>query len=259
VTSTGHRDRIVDQFTRQATPFNTAPTITDENALKLLVAASRPGLADKVLDVACGGGIVVCAFAPHVAHATGIDLTPAMLDHAHNLASREQLSNVTWHHGDVTALPYPDNSFSIVVTRFSLHHLVNPVATLKDMVRVCSSGGRIIVADMYASENASKAAQWNRLERLRDPSHVRCLSLPELQQLFTKVGLPPPKVEFYELTDSVDALLSRSFPNPGDDDKIKQMFGKAVVDDSLGITVERDGDELRYHYPVAILSAVRRV
>jgi ubiquinone/menaquinone biosynthesis C-methylase UbiE len=259
VTSTGHRDRIVDQFTRQATPFNTAPTITDENALKLLVAASRPGIADKVLDVACGGGIVVCAFAPHVAHATGIDLTPAMLDHAHNLATREQLSNVTWHHGDVTALPYPDNSFSIVVTRFSLHHLVNPVATLKDMVRVCSSGGRIIVADMYASENASKAAQWNQLERLRDPSHVRCLSLPELQQLFTKVGLPSPKVEFYELTDSVDALLSRSFPNPGDDDKIKQMFGKAVVDDSLGIAVERDGDELRYHYPVAILSAVRRV
>jgi ubiquinone/menaquinone biosynthesis C-methylase UbiE len=259
VTSTGHRDRIIDQFTRQATPFNTAATITGENALKLLVAASRPGLADKVLDVACGGGIVVCAFAPHVAQATGIDLTPAMLDHARNLATKERLSNVSWHQGDITALPYPDSAFSIVVTRFSFHHLINPVATLKEMVRVCSPGGRIIVADMYASENASKAAQWNRLERLRDPSHVRCLALAELQQLFAQVGLPPPKVEFYELTDSVDALLSRSFPDPGDGDKIKQMFGKAVVDDSLGVAVERDGDELRYHYPVAILSTVRRV
>ena len=68
-----HQGLILDQFTRQATLFSTAPAITDEGALRMIVEAGRPGAGDTVLDVACGGGIVVCAFAPHVRQATGID------------------------------------------------------------------------------------------------------------------------------------------------------------------------------------------
>jgi hypothetical protein len=54
-----HRDEILDQFTRQATPFATAPGIRDEAALKLIVEASGAGPDDTVLDVACGPGLVV--------------------------------------------------------------------------------------------------------------------------------------------------------------------------------------------------------
>src|SRR5215471_13357147 len=75
-----HQDLILDQFTRQATVFSTAPSITDERALEMIVEAARPGPEDAVLDVACGPGLVVCAFAPHVREATGIDVTPAMLE-----------------------------------------------------------------------------------------------------------------------------------------------------------------------------------
>jgi 2-polyprenyl-3-methyl-5-hydroxy-6-metoxy-1,4-benzoquinol methylase len=73
VTTEQHRSLILDQFTRQATPFSTAKTIADEAALRLLLDFSGARSTDKVLDVACGGGLVVCAFAPAVAHATGID------------------------------------------------------------------------------------------------------------------------------------------------------------------------------------------
>jgi len=74
-----HSELIQDQFTRQAGLFNAAGTITNEQALKMIMEAGQTGSNDTVLDVACGGGIVVCAFAPHVRHATGIDMTPAML------------------------------------------------------------------------------------------------------------------------------------------------------------------------------------
>ena len=57
----GHREAILDQFTRQAVPFSTSPTIRDEQALSLLVEACGAGPTDTVLDVACGGGNVVCA------------------------------------------------------------------------------------------------------------------------------------------------------------------------------------------------------
>jgi ubiquinone/menaquinone biosynthesis C-methylase UbiE len=252
-----HSELIRDQFTRQAGVFNAASTITNEQALKMIVAAGQPGADDTVLDVACGGGIIVCAFAPHVKHATGIDMTPAMLDQSRKLAAEKNLANTDWKQGDVTTLPFADASFSILVTRFSFHHFLDPLIVLKEMIRVCAPGGRIVVVDMHCSEDPAKAAQWNRLEKLRDPSHVRCLPLSEFKALFAGVGLPAPAVAFYELRDTVKAILGRSFPNPGDEVRVMEMFEMSLKDDSLGIEVERKDNELCYAYPTAILSSVR--
>ena len=251
-----HNDLILDQFTRQATPFSTASTITDAAALKLIVETSEATSGDTVLDVACGGGVVACAFAPHVKHVTGFDMTPAMLARGSEHARELGLTNLSWRQGDATSLPFADGAFSIVLTRFSLHHFPDPLAVLKEMVRVCAAGGMVVVCDMYASIDPVKAATFNRLETLRDPSHVRCLSLPELRELFARVGLPAPRQANYELRDSVRNLLKRSFPNPGDDVEITAMFDRHVDDDNLGIPpAHRDGGEIFYAYPAVILAA----
>jgi len=73
--SDAHREAILDQFTRQAVPFATAPSIRDEAALRTVVDGSGAGRDDTVLDVACGPGILACAFARVARHVTGIDLT----------------------------------------------------------------------------------------------------------------------------------------------------------------------------------------
>jgi SAM-dependent methyltransferase len=258
MSDTNHQDLILDQFTRQATVFSTAPTITDGDALRMIVEAARPTPGDCLLDVACGPGLVVCAFAPHVQEATGIDATPAMLERARKLAAEKRLTNVAWRQGDVYSLPYEDAGFTIVTTRFSFHHFLDPAAVLREMVRVCAPGGRVIVVDDYASEDPAKAAEFNRLEKLRDPSHSRCLTLTELTGLFGAAGLPEPDTTFYELRGDVPSLLARSFPNPGDDLKIIDMFKASAADDRLGVSVRRDRDEIYYGYPVAILAATRR-
>src|SRR5258708_3941788 len=126
-----HQGLILDQFTRQATLFSTAPAITDEGALRMIVEAGCPGAGDTVLDVACGGGIVVCAFAPHVRQATGIDVTPAMLERARTLAAEKRLANVTWQKGEVERLPYPDGAVTIVVTRVAMHPFLYPGAMVR--------------------------------------------------------------------------------------------------------------------------------
>ncbi|HTV89580.1 MAG TPA: methyltransferase domain-containing protein [Stellaceae bacterium] len=250
-----HGALIRDQFTRQAVPFNTAAPIADAAALKLLVEAAKAGPDDTVLDVACGGGIVVCGFAPHVRHATGIDMTAAMLDRARRLAADKRLANVAWREGDVAHLPWPDGTFTIVVTRFAVHHFLKPQAVFAEMLRVCAPGGRIVVADTYASPDSAKAAEFNRLELLRDPSHRRCLSLSELMDLFRTGGLGEPRVHCYELRDSVANLIARSFPDPGDEQKIIDLFAASIADDRLGIPVRRDAGGLYYAYPVAILAS----
>jgi ubiquinone/menaquinone biosynthesis C-methylase UbiE len=262
MTEDAHSTLIRDQFTRQATPFSTAAPIADAGALDMIVQAAAAGPDDTMLDVACGGGIVVCALAPHVRHATGIDMTPAMLDRARLLAAERGIANVTWHKGDVEHLPYPDGAFTIVVTRFAVHHFPDPAAVFREIVRVCAPGGRIVVVDTYASADPAKAAAFNRLETLRDPSHARCLALAELKDLFRAAGLAEPRAIFYELRDTVENLLARSFPNPGDDAKIIELFTAALADDRLGIAVRRvggskGGDKLEYAYPVAILAAKR--
>jgi ubiquinone/menaquinone biosynthesis C-methylase UbiE len=257
VSTPSHRDLIVDQFTRQATPFSTAKTIASEEALQRLVEACGAGPSDSVLDVACGGGLVVCALARVVRRAEGIDITPAMLDRARALAAEKGLTNTHWRQGDVLPLPYPDASFSIVTSRFTFHHFQDPPAVLREMKRVCAPGGRIAVVDTDASADATKAAEFNRMERLRDPSHVRAMPGSELVELFRAAGLPAPRRTSYELRDDLENLLRRSFPHPGDDDKIRALFRASAGDDRLGIPIRLEGETIHYAYPVAILVADR--
>jgi ubiquinone/menaquinone biosynthesis C-methylase UbiE len=251
-----HRDLIIDQFTRQAVPFSTAPGILDEDALRLLVEAAGAGPDDTVLDVACGPGLVVAAFARVVRHATGIDLTPAMIARAETVARERGLSNVGWRVGDVQSLPFANASFSIVSSRFAFHHMRDPGAVLAEMRRVCAPGGRVVVADVVASDDQQKAAAFDRMELLRDPSHVRALGRDEMRDLFQKGGLPAPVLTQYQLKSELEGLLARSFPAPGDAERIRQMFVDSLADDGLGMGTHRRGDEIRFAYPVAVLVAV---
>lgn len=93
------------------------------------------------------------------------------------------------------------------------------------------------------------------MERLRDPSHTRALPLAEHRVLFQRVGLPEPRVTHYRLEGELDRLISRSFPEPGDADRIRTIFADALADDALDMQVRRDGDHIRFGYPVAVLAA----
>jgi ubiquinone/menaquinone biosynthesis C-methylase UbiE len=251
-----HAEMILDQFTRQAVPFATAAVIKDEAALRLLVEFSGAGPDDTVLDVACGPGLVVCAFARVVQHATGIDLTPAMLDRARAHAAEQGVSNVTWRQGDVLPLPWPDGAFTIVTARFAFHHFLDPLAVLREMTRVCAPGGTVLVAD--SAPAAAKADAFNRMELLRDPSHTRALPLAEHVELFRRAGLPAPRTTQYRREGDLEGLIARSFPQPGDADRIRAIFVDSLADDALDMQVRREGDRIVFGgYPVAVLAARR--
>jgi SAM-dependent methyltransferase len=248
-------DIVVDQFTRQATPFASAPAMRDEDALRLLVEFSGAAASDTVLDVACGPGLVVAAFARVARHATGIDLTPAMIDKAREHAAALALSNVDWHVGNVLPLPFADCSFSLVVSRFAFHHFPDPAAVLREMVRVCARPGRVVVADIAASDDPDRAAALNRMERLRDPSHTRALPVGELRALFADAGLGEPRAAFYDVRGDLDGLMATSFPAAENVALIRQMFVDSIADDGLGMKTIARGDRILLSYPIVVLAA----
>jgi len=251
--------RILDEFTRRAEAFATAPAITNAAALNLLVRMSRAGTQDTLLDVACGAGLVVCAFAPVVRHATGIDLTPAMIERAQALQQEKGLTNITWQVGDVLPLPYADESFSIVTCRYALHHFEDPAAVLAEITRVAAPNGKVLLVDMHASPEAEKAAAFNRMEQLRDPSHVRALPLEELENLSRQAGLKILEKTFYGLDWELEMLLQGSSPNPGGVERIRQMFEEDLERDEFALQVRRQKSEIWFTYPIVVIVAQKPV
>ena len=112
------------------------------------------------------------------------------------------------------------------------------------------------LVDLAASEDPAKAAALNRMEKLRDPSHVRALTLAELRALFSQVDLPAPRAAFYQLKSELEGLLERSFPEPGDAERVRRMLVDSLEDDGLGLGTHRRGDALVFAYPIAVLVAV---
>jgi ubiquinone/menaquinone biosynthesis C-methylase UbiE len=251
-TAEQQRRLILDQFTRQAAPFRNLPAHSTEDSIRLATESARIGPADTILDVACGPGLLACAFARLASHVTGIDLTPAMIDQARDLQRAEGLSNLSWHVGDVSSLPFPDASFSVAFTRYSFHHILDPGAVLAEMVRVCRPGGRVVVVDVYTS-GPEQAAAYNHVERLRDPSHVRALGLEELAGLLHDAGLEDITKRLYKLDVDLERLLASSFPGPGSVDEIRRIFADDLGEDRLGVGARREGDEIRFAFPTAIL------
>jgi ubiquinone/menaquinone biosynthesis C-methylase UbiE len=248
-----HRDRILDQFTRQAAPFAAAAAIRNEEALNRIVQWAGAGPGDSVLDVACGPGLLACAFARVAEHATGLDMTPAMLEQARKTQQDQGLNNVSWQQGDVYSLPFPEAQFSIVSSRFAFHHLQDPLNALKEMKRVCKPAGRIVVADM--SPLTEKADALNAAEFLRDPSHARAFPVEELRGLFEQAGLAVLQVSSYRMEGELEDLLSRSFPNEGDADRLRTIFADSIADDALDLNTRLENGKIYYSFPVAVLVA----
>src|SRR5262249_56660713 len=115
--------------------------------------------------------------------------------------------------GGPAALPSPDASFDAVVPRFSFHHLLEPAGALAEMLRVCRPGGRVVVSDVYTT-TPEQAAEYDRLERLRDPSHVRALPLAELRALLRQVQLTDLGQAFPRLPMGLQRLLAGAVPAP---------------------------------------------
>jgi SAM-dependent methyltransferase len=253
--ATVHEFLIRDQFSRQAELLAQSPELHGDEQLMALVDAAVPKPRDEALDIACGPGTIVAAFAARVRRAVGLDTTEAMLDRARALAAERSLGNVEWRLGDVYALPFDSCSFDVVTCRFAFHHFEEPAKAFAEMVRVCRSGGRIVLCDGVASSDLAKADAFNAMERHRDPSTAAFRSLSFLVELFAVAGLPSPAMTRFQVAYESGQLIATSFPVNDDRTTLRRMIDDLIASDALDIGTRPGG--AKFIYPVVVLAAVK--
>ncbi|MCS7197920.1 MAG: methyltransferase domain-containing protein [Candidatus Bipolaricaulota bacterium] len=185
------RDLIVqEEFDRQAERWFRRQLSPYERAmLEQIAQLAQVGPADRVLDVACGTGLVSFVLAPYAREVVGIDISPGMLAKAREIRHRREVRNVHFVLGEAEHMPFKDGEFDVVVCRLAIHHFPQPERELREMVRVLKPGGRLVISDTVSSEDEREARLHNALERLRDPSHARMLAPTELVHLIERIGV----------------------------------------------------------------------
>lgn len=113
-----------------------------------LVALASPGRGERVVDVACGTGIVARLAAARVGErgaVCGLDLNDGMLEVA-RAASAEVSGPIEWRQGDAAAMPLPAAAFDLVLCQQGLQFFPDREAASREMHRVLVPGGRVALS-----------------------------------------------------------------------------------------------------------------
>ena len=108
------------------------------------VASLRPG--ERVLDVACGTGVVTRLAARQVGEAgsvAGLDVNPGMLSVARSVTPSD--TAIDWYETSVEAMPLPDGAFDAVLCQMGLQFVTHKLQALREIRRILGPGGRVVL------------------------------------------------------------------------------------------------------------------
>jgi len=149
----------------------------------------------RILDLGCGGGHVTYQVAPYAKQVIAYDLTPAMVELVVTQAKQKGFAHVIGQQGAAEALPFEDQSFDCVITRYSAHHWQNVTQAMDEIHRVLAKQGKAIIVDILGNANPMMDTFFQTIEIIRDPSHVRNYSLQEWARFAEYAGF---KIEIVE-------------------------------------------------------------
>ena len=148
------------------------------------IEALELGPGDRFLDVGCGSGAAVRRAAAASASASGVDLSPKMIERATELAAG--IENVELRVAASDELPYEDDAFTALLCTSSFHHYPDPAASLREMERVTAPGGRLVIGDGSGDRWEARTVDW--FLRRFDASHVKLYRSTEIAALLHGAG-----------------------------------------------------------------------
>jgi SAM-dependent methyltransferase len=212
-----HDRELARAFDSQAPKFERAPVQSDPAALERLVreAALPPG--GLILDAGCGPGLVAAALLAAGLRVVGVDLSGEMTERARaRCASFGERATFLQTSVFDPALE-PHGPFDGAISRYVLHHVLDPPAFIGRQVELLRPGGVLVVCDHLTDPDPARADHHERLERARDRSHTRSLTAGQIVDGFAAAGLSEIRMveEAYEL--DFDEWFDRGSPDDSKD------------------------------------------
>lgn len=161
--------------------MNKSATVRLQDEMASLLS---PG--DRVLECACGTGLLTVAMAPRCASLTATDNSPKMLERA--AAKCKAFPNVSFQPGNILAIDFPDSTFDMVIAANVIHLLDDPHQALRELYRVCLPGGMVVIPT-YINQTAdgSQTRPARLLEKL-EVGFKRIFTEESYRRFFDEAG-----------------------------------------------------------------------
>jgi ubiquinone/menaquinone biosynthesis C-methylase UbiE len=244
---------IRSQFAPVARNYADSPFHADPERLREVLELAAPRPEDVVLDVATGTGHTALALAPHVAWVVGLDLTPEMLELALAAARQSGTANTTWVLGDAAALPFPAESFDVVVARAAPHHFPDLAAALAEARRVLRPDGRAVFVD--CSPPPAVRDFLHEVELVRDPTHVLSHTLEEWESALRAAGFSVEVLRRRELDWRFSAWMATMSVPARTSERLAESIVAAPATARVLLRPERREGELWHRYWHALIRA----
>lgn len=231
------KQRVKTQFSASAEAYATSEIHAKGLSLDRLLELTRPQSEWRMLDVATGAGHTAITFAPYVRQVFAADITTRMLELTRRMAHERALDNVVPVTADAERLPFPGERFDLITCRVAAHHFPALSDFMFESARLLAAGGLLAVVDNVVPGSrergrkgriANEAGRYiNAFESLRDPSHVRCLTIDQWQQEFYEAGF---RLLHQEVTDKMldfHEWCARMRVQPADEVRLEAMLRQA--------------------------------
>ncbi len=204
-----HNQRVDSQFGSQAEHYLNSDVHANGQEFAAVTTLIRQYDTPKVLDLGCGAGHISFCAAPFAEQVIAYDLSEDMLGVVASTAVQKGFNNIETLQGIAESLPFVDNSFDVVISRFSAHHWQDVPLALREMRRVCQPKATIIMIDIMAPAYPLSDTFLQTIEILRDNSHVRDYSAAQWQLMFGQAGLNISKVQTHKLFLDFESWVTR--------------------------------------------------
>ena len=250
---------VREQFSQHADYYAQSSAHATGATLNVILDFAEPKGTERTLDIATGTGFTAFALAPKVGYVVATDLTAAMVSKAAELAAEQAIDNITFSVAAAESLPFADASLDLVTCRLAPHHFQDVPKFLSEVHRVLRIDGLFCLADSVSPESETLITWQNRVEKLRDNSHVYGYPPSEWDSMITDVGFSLEQTSYVRNAQMSFLWWVRPAQNPPEVvQEIRDAFAQLSPEDAKQhYTVDPAGDDFYFSWPMYAVKARR--
>ena len=248
---------VREQFSQHADYYAQSSAHAKGDTLDVILDFAEPKGVEQTLDIATGTGFTAFALAPKVGYVVATDLTAAMVAKAAELAAEQSIDNITFSVAAAESLPFADASLDLVTCRLAPHHFQDVPKFLSEVHRVLRTDGLFCLADSVSPESEKLIVWQNRVEKLRDNSHVYGYPPSEWYAMITDAGFSVERTSHVRNAQMSFLWWVRPEQNPPEVvQEIRDAFAQLPPEEAeQHYTVHPSGDDFYFSWPMYAVKA----